>query len=319
MADYCQDAVLLVEMDGKLLVDANDAADRGIGGFLREQVARADESFLFSLTGYGDADMIHFFDEAGDRIPPTAEAKKDPGTDVSMILDFYGIDAYVPFSTMHRYLRADSAWANRYTTDLDDFAKGFESERARILPAYVRYDLKTGEYAQVDFTRAADVTRPPEDFGDDWSDELEPRDVEQLAAYFRRFEHLSTFLGWLTFRVGGKEHTIDVAREHFARGITFETPRHSLVEAVKWDVFDDLLIGNFTKTTLHGDWHAKGEQGLYPDFTPFVTKYGDNGGSRTRAELGAYARAYRDRGFTGLGEGPGVQASWKALAAYLDE
>jgi hypothetical protein len=48
-------------------------------------------------------------------------------------------------------------------------------------------------------------------------------------------------------------------------GITFEAPRKSLLEAVRWEIFDDLLIGNFTKTTLHG-----GLRSLYPDFTPYV-------------------------------------------------
>jgi hypothetical protein len=32
------------------------------------------------------------------------------------------------------------------------------------------------------------------------------------------------------------------------RGITFEAPRHSLLTAVRYEIFDDLLIGNFVKT-----------------------------------------------------------------------
>ena len=36
------------------------------------------------------------------------------------------------------------------------------------------------------------------------------------------------------------------------------------------------------KTTLHGDW---GPGRLYPDFTPFVAKYGDNG--RAKSKRGA--------------------------------
>ena len=35
------------------------------------------------------------------------------------------------------------------------------------------------------------------------------------------------------------------------KGITFELPRNSLVEACKYSIFDDLLIGNFMKTRLH--------------------------------------------------------------------
>jgi hypothetical protein len=58
----------------------------------------------------------------------------------------------------------------------------------------------------------------------------------------------------VTVRVGGKDHTIDLARRKFERGITFEVPRSSLMTAVEYEVFDDLLIGNFMKTTLHGSF-----------------------------------------------------------------
>jgi len=57
---------------------------------------------------------------------------------------------------------------------------------------------------------------------------------------------------------------------------------------VKYEIFDDLLIGNFMKTTLHG-----GLRSLYPGFTPYVAKYGDNGRAFSRAELEHYFRAYR--------------------------
>src|SRR5439155_186714 len=38
IADYNQDAILLVDMAGRLLVDLNDANDRGWGVFVRQQV-----------------------------------------------------------------------------------------------------------------------------------------------------------------------------------------------------------------------------------------------------------------------------------------
>jgi hypothetical protein len=69
-------------------------------------------------------------------------------------------------------------------------------------------------------------------------------------------------------------------------------PRGSLMTAVEYEVFDDLLIGNFMKTTLHGKWPRSG---LYPDFSPFVAKYADNGRARTPEELAAYFTDYRRR------------------------
>ncbi len=64
------------------------------------------------------------------------------------------------------------------------------------------------------------------------------------------------------------------------RAITFAVPRTSLMRAVEWEIFDDLLIGNFMETTLHGRWPTSG---LYPGFTPYVTKYADNGRAHTDA------------------------------------
>jgi hypothetical protein len=47
-------------------------------------------------------------------------------------------------------------------------------------------------------------------------------------------------------------------------------------------VFDDLLIANFVRTTLHG------VRDLYPHFTPVVAKYGDNGRAFTPLQLASY-------------------------------
>jgi hypothetical protein len=65
-----------------------------------------------------------------------------------------------------------------------------------------------------------------------------------------------------------------IRTSQFNRGLTFEVPRGSLMTSVKYEIFDDLLIGNFMKVTLHGEW---GPNRLYPDFTPWVGKYGNNG------------------------------------------
>jgi hypothetical protein len=61
----------------------------------------------------------------------------------------------------------------------------------------------------------------------------------------------------------GEYHAIDLIGSMRRLGITFAAPRHSLMLAVKNEIFDDLLMGNFMKTTLHGDPSARS---LYPDF-----------------------------------------------------
>ena len=55
---------------------------------------------------------------------------------------------------------------------------------------------------------------------------------------------------------------------------------------MEYEIFDDLLIGNFMKTTLHG------VEDLYPDFSPYVAKYADNGGAKSKAELSRYFLHY---------------------------
>ena len=317
LADCHQDAALLIDVDGTLIVNTNDAGDRGAGDFVRSLIPRFKDSFLFALMAYGDADMINFFDEDGQRIPPAAAKREPLGPGIAQALSLYGIRHYVPFATLHRYQRTDSAWVNEFITEPGEFERGFESDSAQCLPAYTHYDLARGEWSAIDPPKVSGELHPPEDFGDNWSDELEPADVEALRAYLAPITHLATFLGYVNFRVGGKDNVIDVNRERFDRGITFETPRASLMEAVRWRVFDDLMIGNFTKTTLHGDWHDRGAGGLYPDFNPFVAKYADNGGATTPDELKAYFAEYHRRGFFRFGPSEVDRQARQALAPYL--
>lgn len=297
LADCHQDAALLIDLDGHLIIDANDAADRGAGAFVRERIAEHEDTYLLALIAHGDADMIHLYDEDGHRVEPEAARREPLGPGIAGILHDYGIRHYVPFSTLHKYQRTDSAWANEYITRPEDMRAGFESDSAEILPPYVHRDLAGDEVRALEPPPNPDDLHEPEEFGDSWSDELEAEDVGKLRDYFARVSHLKTFLGHVNFRVGGRDNVIDIAPEH-RRGITFETPRASLMTAVEHRIFDDLMIGNFTKTTLHGDWGGKsGAAALYPDFNPFVTKYGDNGGAYTAKELRAYFADYRRRGF----------------------
>ncbi len=316
IADYAQDATLLVDLGGTLVVDANDASDRGGGDFLRRTAAKYDRSWLLCLTGFGDADMIHFYDEDGRFVPPLAAERTDPGPGILGHLRYYGIREYVPFATMHKYQRSDSAWANAYTTKAADFARGFEAENERVWPPFQRVDLARDEVTSIDPPPTSDDVHAPEEFGDDWSEELAPGERDEIAAYLRPIEHLSTFLGRVDFRVGGKSNVIDVAPDRFDRGIVFEVPRSSLMTAVRYRVFDDLLIGNFMRTSLQGEWQHRDHRALYPDFSPFVGKYGDNGGARSAQELGAYFRAYRERGY--FGPGPGTDADYATAERYLD-
>jgi hypothetical protein len=141
----------------------------------------------------------------------------------------------------------------------------------------------------LDPPEAPDELYKPEEFGDSWSDELTNEDKRVLDDYFRRKEALHRMLGFLTFSVGGKSHTIDLGGPRNL-GITFAAPRNSLMSAVTYKIFDDLLGGNFIKATLHG------VESLYsPNFNYVVGKFGDNGLAETQAELKTYLAEYRKR------------------------
>ncbi len=290
--DYNQDAVLLADVGGVLVANLNDAGPRGWGRFVRRIVGSYARSFLLALSGYGDADMMNFFDEKGAPLPPPAARRTPVGQTIAQQCDWYGAKFFVPFSSMHRYQRADSVWANKYTTALDDYPRGFDSKTAHITPAFIRYDCAQGRLDEIRPREAPDVPRDPKEFGDDWSEPLEKGDAEKIASYFRSIESLHATLDFIRFKVGGREHVIFFDGPKKNRGLTFEAPRNSLMTAVSYEVFDDLLIGNFMKTTLHGAW---GEDRLYPDFSPFVGKYADNGRARTAAQLKKYFAAYRAR------------------------
>jgi len=74
------------------------------------------------------------------------------------------------------------------------------------------------------------------------------------------------------------------------KGIAFEVPRNSLMTCVEYEIFDDLLIGNFMRTTLYG------VDSLYdPNFGHVVAKFADNAHAQTEAEVKEYINTYKAR------------------------
>lgn len=292
IADSYQDSILLIDLDGTLVINGNDCLDHGWSPFVRRVARKHDRPFLLALAGYGDADMINYFDDDGNRVPPRAALRLPPGRGVTARLKALGAGRYVPFATMHRYQREDSIWANEFTTPLEDLLLGFDSTAGEQLPAFVRYDCGTGAVTRLDPPANPIEPKPSTEFGDDWTDRLVDDDVRRIREYFTAITSLTDVLDTITLRVGGEDHEIRIGGAT-GRGVRFETPRGSLMSAVEWEIFDDLLIGNFTKTTLTGDWPT---HSLRPDFTAHVAKYADNGRAFSNDEVDAYLAEYRRRG-----------------------
>ncbi|MBK8100221.1 MAG: MBL fold metallo-hydrolase [Planctomycetes bacterium] len=131
IANYNQDAVLLMDLDGHLLIDANDAGDRGASRFLARELPRFQKStFLACLTGYGDADMIHFVDEQGNLVPPAAAKKEPVGPQIAEILHTFGI-RYLPAEQFDAPLQPHRLGVGRRVRDTDRRARRRLRQRSR--------------------------------------------------------------------------------------------------------------------------------------------------------------------------------------------
>ena len=58
-------------------MNLNDAQDRGWGSLVKRVDPGFPRSFLLRLSGYGDADMINFVDDDGQRLPSIAAAPRE--------------------------------------------------------------------------------------------------------------------------------------------------------------------------------------------------------------------------------------------------
>ena len=271
IADYNQDAILLVDVGGRLFIDMNDTEARTHTRIIRGLAREFSHSYLLRLAGYS-AGMINFVDQNGNRV----ERKFEPsvGHGLALSAQRVGAKSVIPFSSFQRFQREDSAWANDYEVPLSGYRQGFDERLAEFIPPFVWIDCASGEILNLDPPEAPFVLHKPEEFGDSWSDELSSDDRRVINGYFRRKEKLHDMLGFIRFEVGGKSHTIDLAGP-CDRGITFVAPRNSLMAAVTHKVFDDLGGANFMRATLHNLESLYSPQSLYsPSFNAVVGKWG---------------------------------------------
>lgn len=292
LTDYNQDSILLVDIDGTLVLDLNDATPRGWLGFVKRIAKKYDDTFLLEIFGYGDADMINYIDEEGVRVEPRAALRLPVGATVAQAVDAYGVKYVIPFSSLHKYQRADSVWANQYLTELEDYKIGFNAKKGELLPAFVRYDCANKSLVEIEPQKAPDTIVDSKEFRDDWSETLEAKDVEKVGRYFKAISHLGQVIDFVNVKVGGEDNIVQLKEGKFDNGVVFEVPKHSLMRAIRYEIFDDLLIGNFMRTHLVGKWP---KSKLYPDFSPYVAKYADNGLAKTPEQLRQYFSEYRRR------------------------
>jgi hypothetical protein len=285
-----QDSILLVDVAGRLFINLNDAGTRDCSRYIRGIARHYRDAYVLALSGYGDADMINIYDESGAFVTPRAARRPSVGAQLNNLCKATGARSVIPFSSFHQYQRDDSIWAEAYTTPFDAFQQGLASG-IDFIPPFSSVDCRSGAIETPRHEELVVTPRPSTEFGDNWSDQLEPRDVAAIEAYFARKERVRRHFGFVTFKVGGREHTIRMEGRK-DRGVTFEVPRGSLMTSVDYRIFDDLLIGNFMKTTLHG---LPSLNATPAEFNYAIAKYGDNGRAETESEIATYLAEYRRR------------------------
>lgn len=286
VANRNQDSLLLIDVNGRLVINQNDFDDYGESFRVRRMARHFKEVYMLQLHGWGGADMLNLFDPSGRKLISAEQRRRPIAPRSQKSARAMGATKVIPFSSFQCYQREDSVWANDLIPELADYHSQALPNWPEILPAFVRVDCETDEITPINPRRAPRIIRKPEDFGDSWSDPLTADDKAKIRRYLTAREALRDFFGFIEVSAGGSSVTVDLNRDKRGVGIGFECPRSSLMTAIDHEVFDDLLIGNYMRTTLYN------VDGLYPRFTPYVAKYADNGGAKTKRELATYFGHY---------------------------
>ena len=256
------------------------------------QFLKYKNSFYLQLHCWGDADMINLFDSYGERIKPVAQNKFPVGRDIKAGMKRFNSNVAIPFSCHHQYQRRDSFWANKYVTPVDKMCEGFINDKDHLLlPAFQEILLKDGNFMAKDINPEILRIEPVDEskFGDNWDDDLNVKQLNECIDYFNSIKNLFYNFNSIFLEVGGIKHKVLSSK----KGLTilkFNVPKSSLLKAVRKEIFDDLLIGNFMKTQIINGYS------LYdPDFTLTVAKYSDNGRVKTNEELKKYFNFYNHK------------------------
>jgi hypothetical protein len=284
-----QDAILVVEAGDALVINQNDSPLAADLPFLRRLVRTHpnDKTYLAALCSI-DADMLNFVDGNDRRITaPPAQLKAGKVHEVSIRAAALGVRNFCCSSNQHIYVRADSAWVNDYRIAWPEMQAHWSRRQVRLIEPFVTVDLETGEVTRNHPSQTSDFSQVTHGTGeDDWRATLTETEWHSVEAFMKRFHLLRRHMDFVSFTIGGETRTITLGRGD--RGVRFAVPKQSLLAAVEYGYFDDLLIGNFMKTELKG-------MRLYPWFSPLVAKVGGNAKVFTPEEYRAFHWRYFKR------------------------
>jgi len=164
------------------------------------------------MDGHGCADMINFRDEEGRlALPINLLEKQSLRRQIRSELSMFGTTGFVPFSSMHRYQRKDSIWAQEHVVPPPQYRSisrklmtAPPEGGGEVFPAFIRYCCKSDAFEELRPCPTTPVVYEPEHFGDNWADELDKDDAQDAARYFKAVEHLRRAYDFVNLRVGGR-------------------------------------------------------------------------------------------------------------------
>ena len=285
------DSCLIIKIKKNLVINLNDTLCDPSKNFLKKEIKKSNNSLLLKLAGYGDADMINVFDDKNKFIEPIASSKPAPGKLLTTQAKKINCTHAMHFSSFHKYVRKDSKWANKYTTPTSDLKRGWDKrvgyfeEFSSILVNEKGFQKVSSDYPEINNINFLD----PLDFGDDWHQELKNGDLTFIKEYLNSIEKV--FNNSFFIKVGSTIIEPDKKFSKFERSqkFTLHAPRNSLMKAIKLNIFDDLLIGNFARLIVPAQY-----KGNYRNLLKIPAKYIDNIGIKDSNELKEFLWIYRN-------------------------
>jgi hypothetical protein len=294
-----QDAILVIEANGSLIIDLNDSPLCGEFNFLRRLIRRypRERTYLLALCSV-DADMFNFVDEAGrPLVGPPDERKPAAIWRVARTAAQLGAGSFCCSSSQHIYVRLDSVWANPHRIGWADMQRHWSRTEVKLIEPFVTVDLATGAYSQNHSRHVSDETQiTATTADDDWASTLTVPEWRRVETFMHKFQLIRRYIDFVKFNVGGEVRHVPLNRRgnnKNARGIVFHVPKESLLKTVENGYFDDLLIGNFMNVQLV---NTK----LYPHFTPLIAKIGGNAKVYTRGQYYRFLMHYYRRNPIGM-------------------
>ena len=285
------DSGLIIKCKKNLIVNLNDTLCDPSKDFLKKEISKSKNSLLLKLAGYGDADMINIFDEKNRFIEPIAASKPAPGMLLTSQAKKINCTHAMHFSSFHKYVRLDSLWANKYTTPQDDLKRGWDN-KVGYFEEFSSIEINDNGFKKInsEYPQLNDIEiNSPEKFGDYWDQNLKKSDFNIVKDYLNSIEKISKVS--FKIKVGSKIVSSDTNTTKKKQSPIFilHAPRNSLVKAIKLNIFDDLLIGNFAKLIIPSNYYSN-----YRNLLKIPAKYIDNIGIKDANELKEFLWIYRN-------------------------